>query len=183
MSHASANMSQSKAAVAGGGADGWTPLFSVETSCRGRRRESRSLQVPPGAVGLVLCGLGGSCELADWPAGGLQTRPSWLWWLRPAPLEAHLQASGQLRLLGQWGSRVGTGCLRPPLPSRCAGKDCARTSRFTDPETAPPSAMAVGCVGLRGGGDCTPCSGEPRWTEGGGLELVRICGPRVHPEF
>lgn len=43
--------------------------------------------------------------------------------------------------------------------------------------------MATGCVGLWVKEAVGHAQGEPGWTEGRGLELARICGPRVHPEF
>ena len=74
-------------------------------------------------------------------------------------LEAHLQVSGLLWLLGQWGAGVGSLPDEAPPPSRFAGKGYARTSKSTDPETALPSAAATGCVGLGVKETCRPCLG------------------------
>lgn len=131
--------------LAHGVAPFWLVWFEDFSTCKSPQR--------PG-WGAVLCTL-----LVRLPAEGLQTG-------LPGcggcglPLEAHLQVPGGLPLLGESGLGVEATCLmRPPLPSRCVGKDCARTSTFTGPETALPSAMAMGCVGLWGG-DCRPCSGQ-----------------------
>lgn len=108
------------------------------------------------------------------PPGHGGAGPLWPWWQQWVAAKATVATvataaphprsspagSGPASALGQWGGGGGVLPDEAPPPSRFAGRGCARASTSTDPETAPPSAAAAGCVGLGVEETCGPCSGR-----------------------
>lgn len=106
------------------------------------------------------------------------------------PLKLTCRFRVGFRVGGELGSGVETDCLmrhlRPPPPSPCLPGVLERTvpglPRLPVQKLLRPVQWPWGAWGFGVKETVRHAQGEPGWTEGRGLELARICGPRVDPQ-